>query len=190
MTWTWVSVGSGNASTVRSRKASQPQIATTAVSARIAALFFSEKSTRCWNTSMLQGELVEEQDRALAHVAAAGLEPAPELHLSAPLPPGSDGHPLQLPLSARDEDHRTLPVGDHRLGRDADPLLRRIGLDLHVDEGVGAKHAVGVCGADPQLDGAALGVDHLGDAVDGAGTDHSARAGADGDVAADVEIVS
>src|SRR5215813_9889219 len=117
MTWTWVSVGSGNASTVRSRNASQPQMATIAVRARTAALFFREKSTRCWNTgSLLQRELVEEEDGALAHVARPGLEAGAQLDLAAPLASGSDGHSLQLPLAARDEHHRALAVSDHGLG--------------------------------------------------------------------------
>src|SRR5215472_842346 len=128
MTWTWVSVGSGNASTVRSRKASQPQIATTAVSASTAALFFSEKSTMCWNTgSLLQIELVEEQDGALAHEAASRIQPAPELHLACTLPAGSDGDSLQLALAPGDEDHRALTIGDHRLGRNANALLGGVG---------------------------------------------------------------
>src|SRR6516225_7946381 len=125
MTWTWVSVGSGNASTVRSRNASQPQMATIAVRARTAALFFREKSTRCWNTgSLLQCELVEEEDGALADVAGAGLEAGAELDLAAALAAGSDGHPFQLALAASDEDHRALAVRDHRLGGHADSLLR------------------------------------------------------------------
>src|SRR5215831_10157769 len=138
MTWTCVSVGSGNASTVRSRKASQPQIATMAVRASTAALFFREKSTRAWNTgSLLQRELVEEEDGALADEAGAGLEAGAELDLAAALATRSDGHPLQLSLAPRDEHHRALAIGDHRLGRDADSLLRGVGLQLDVHEGVG-----------------------------------------------------
>src|SRR5215813_3216650 len=149
MTWTWVSVGSGNASTVRSRNASQPQMATIAVRARTAALFFREKSTRCWNTgSLLQRELVEEEDGALADVTGAGLEAGAELDLAAALAARSDGHPLQLALATSDEDHRALAVGDHRLGRHADSLLRRVGLELDIHEGVGAKGAVRVHGSD------------------------------------------
>src|SRR6185436_8411210 len=190
MTWTWVSVGSGNASTVRSRNESQPQIATMAVRARTAALFFSEKSTRCWNTvSLLQRELVEEEDCPLAHVPGAWLESGPELHLAAPLPAGSDRHPLQLSLAPGDEHHRALPVGDHRLGGDANPLLRRVGLQLDVHEGVGAERAVFVRGADAELDRATLRVHHLRDAVDGAGAGHAAGPGADGDLPADAHVV-
>src|SRR5215475_13373915 len=103
MTWTWVSVGSGKASTVRSRKASQPQMATTAVIASTAALFFREKSTSAWNKSVLQHELVEEEDGALAHVAASRLQPAPELDLAAALSAGSHRHSLELPLAAGNE---------------------------------------------------------------------------------------
>src|SRR5690242_20533562 len=158
MTWTWVSVGSGKASTVRSRKASQPQIATTAVRASTAALFFREKSTSAWNNSVLQHELVEEKDGALAHVAAPGLQPAP-------VPAGSHRHPLELPLAARDEDHRALPVGDHRLGGHADALLGRVGLELDVHEGVGTEGAVVVGRADAQLHRSPLRVHHLGDAL-------------------------
>src|SRR6476660_8741444 len=134
MTWTWVSMGSGKASTVRSRNDSQPHTATMAVSARTAALFFREKSTRCWNTSsVLQLELVQEEDGALAHVAAARLEAGAELHLAGALPARCHGDPLQASLAARHEDHRVLPVGDHCLGGNADALLRLIGLQLHVD---------------------------------------------------------
>src|SRR5678815_3344935 len=180
MTSTWVSVGSGNASTVRSRNDSQPHTATMAVRARTAALFFREKSTRCWNTgSLLQRELVEEEDGPLADVTQAGLETGAELDLATALAAGPDGDPLELALAAGDEDHRALAVGDHRLGGDADPLLRGIGLQLDVDEGVGAERAIVVGGADAQLDGAPLGVHHLRDAVDGARTSHPPGAGVD-----------
>src|SRR5215475_6898483 len=180
MTWTWVSVGSGNASTVRSRNASQPQITTTAVRASTAALFFSEKSTMCSNTgSLLQGELVEEQDRALAHEPAPRIQPAPELHLPGALPAGCHGDPLQLPLAPRDEHHRALAVGHHRLGRDPDALLRGVGLQLDVDEGVGAEGAVLVRRADADLHRPSLWIHHLRDAVDGAGASQVPGPGVD-----------
>src|SRR5262249_2932184 len=180
MTWTCVSVGSGNASTVRSRNASQPQMATIAVMARTAALFFREKSTRCWNTgSLLQRELVEEEDRALADEPGAGLEAGAELDLAAALAAGGHGHPLQLPLAPRDEPHRALAVGDHRFCGDTDSLLRGVGLQLDVHEGVGAEGAVLVRGADTQLDRAPLGVHHLGDPLDGARAGHVAGPGMD-----------
>src|SRR5215470_14747717 len=190
MTWTWVSVGSGKASTVRSRKESQPQTATIAVRARTAALFFSEKSTSAWNTcSLLQRELVEEEDGALADVAGTGLEAGAKLDLAAALAAGRDGDSLQLSLAARDEHHRALAVGDHGLGRHADALLRRVGLQLDVDESVGAQGAILVDRADAQLDRAPLGVDHLRDAVDGPRSGHSAGAGADGHLSTDPKVV-
>jgi hypothetical protein len=76
MTETWVSVGRESLD-VSSRNDSQPHTATMAVRARTAALFFREKSTRCWNTrSLLQRELVEEEDGALADVTNPGSRPA------------------------------------------------------------------------------------------------------------------
>src|SRR5262249_46787420 len=111
MTCTWVSVGSGKASTVRSRKANQPQPATMAVRTSTAALFFRENWTICSNTSVLELELVEEEDRSLAHVARTGLQPAPELDLVSSLASGDHLDALQLALAPGDEDHRLLSVG-------------------------------------------------------------------------------
>src|SRR5689334_911131 len=120
-----------------------------AVRASTAALFFSEKSTRAWNTgSLLERELVEEEDGALAHVARARLEAGPELHLAAPLATRRDGHPLQLSLAPGDEHHRALAVGDHSLRGHPDALLRRLRLQLDVDERVRPERAILVRGAD------------------------------------------
>ena len=55
MTWTWVSVGSGNASTVSCRKDTHPSSATTAVAPSTAARFCRQKAIQRSNTRLGAG---------------------------------------------------------------------------------------------------------------------------------------
>src|SRR6185295_12842678 len=97
MTLTWVSVGSGKASTVRPRKAWNPASAAMMVKRTTAARFLSAMLRMPSSTAVLltgQVEGVEQEQRPAGHVALAVLEPRGDLRLVVAHPAHLDLAPL------------------------------------------------------------------------------------------------
>src|SRR3569623_308475 len=106
MTWTWVSVGSGNASIVRFEYEYQPAAATNPARMNTSSRVCSEPLTSPSIMSVVQLDLVVEEDRALDHDLLAGLEPLEDRHLAAARGAGDHGAHLERARHVHDVDVR------------------------------------------------------------------------------------
>src|SRR2546425_1140139 len=123
ITWTWVSVGSGNASTVRRLKAYQPPNPRTAARRNEAILFSRQDRRRAsimpgpLRTLPAERQLVVEENGALLHDDLAALEPGQDGNATVAHRTRHDRPLDEVPLAILDVEVLVLPVGDQGRGR-------------------------------------------------------------------------
>src|SRR5262249_20099337 len=117
MICTWVSVGSGNASIVRLRNDTMPQMPSAMAASKIAGRFLRQNSTRAVMVAASLSRLldcVEEQERAARDDTLTLLHTLEDLDLVVRAMTGANGSALEGALAVVNEDDRLRTVGDDR----------------------------------------------------------------------------